>query len=231
MKPKKKIKALHMAALVLVMAAVFAIYGVSHLEESADTLQEGVLWGKCVALDPGHGGYDGGAEGIDGVAEAELNLQICLYLEQELIAQGAKVVLTRYEDIALANNKRDDMDRRNQVIEDSNADIALSIHLNAHPDRSISGPMVYYTLGVEASKALCITVQDALNTELNREKIIHAGDYYFLEHGSQPRIIIECGFISNPEEEALLIQPQYQQRLSEAILEGILKYFTDMPSD
>ena len=74
-----------------------------------------MLSGKCIALDPGHGGYDGGAVSADGVHEAGLNLLICLYLEQELINQGAMVVMTRYEDIALANSKRPDMKKRTRL--------------------------------------------------------------------------------------------------------------------
>ncbi|MHB1314869.1 MAG: N-acetylmuramoyl-L-alanine amidase family protein [Christensenellales bacterium] len=229
MKAGKKYSVSHMAALVLLALAVVFIYGNSRSRESSGAPEAEPLQGKCIVLDPGHGGYDGGAEGIDGVKEAGLNLQICLYLERELIDMGAKVVLTRYEDIALASRKRPDMEKRNQIVLDSRADIALSIHLNAHPDRSISGPMVYYTLGDLKSMALCQAVQDALNQELGREKIIHAGDYYFLENGIQPRIIVECGFISNPAEEAQLIRQEYQQRLARVIAQGILKYFSDTP--
>lgn len=189
----------------------------------------GPLAGLTVAVDAGHGGYDGGAVGrVSGVPEKGLNLDVAQRVERLLLAQGADVVMTRTGDYALCDDdppirkKLQDMQRRAQIIRLNDADLVLSIHMNEYAGRSESGPQVFYREGCPAGRLLAGALQEAMIEGLRpaKERPALGGDYYILTLGI-PGALVECGFLSNREEEALLLREDYRQRAAEAIAEGV----------
>lgn len=193
------------------------------------------LSGLKVALDPGHGGYDGGARAVEsGLWEKHITLQMALAIEEELTAQGAQVVLTRREDICLAEGdtatrarKRQDLQRRMDIAAQAGADVFLSIHMNEYRSRREQGPQVFWQQGGEAGKQLAQTLQSALIRELDppRQRQALAGDYYVLR-GPLPSALVECGFISNAQEEKLLLSSEYQHRFGQALAAGLRDYLS-----
>ena len=189
----------------------------------------GPLAGVTVCIDPGHGGYDGGAYGRDSkTPEKELNLDVALRLRDLLDAQGAQVILTRETDTALAEagDQRKRRDLQARVDAAQGADLFLSIHMNEYHTRAESGPQVFYRKGQADSRLLAGVMQNALNAGLSpaRPRTAHTGDYYLLEHLSIPAVLVECGFLSNAAEEALLLTPEYRQRIAQALCDGITEY-------
>lgn len=188
------------------------------------------LDGLTVALDPGHGGYDGGARAHDsGLWEKELTLQIALAVEEELKAQGAEVILTRREDLCLCEGdtaskarKRADLQKRRTIAEESGADVLLSIHLNEYRDRAESGPQVFYQQGGDDGRLLAGALQQAMIDGLKpgKQRKAMAGDYYVLR-GKLPSALVECGFLSHPQEEKLLLDEAYHRRIGKALAQGL----------
>lgn len=194
---------------------------------------EAALAGMKVALDPGHGGYDGGARARDsGRWEKDINLEIALAVEKELAAQGAQVILTRREDVCLSEGntatkarKREDLQQRVNIALENQADVFLSIHMNEYRSRSESGPQVFYQRGGDAGRLLAGVLQKHLiaGLEPKKERSAMAGDYYVLR-SRLPSALVECGFLSNSAEEKLLLSPDYQRKIAEAIASGLAEY-------
>ncbi|MGI6160945.1 MAG: N-acetylmuramoyl-L-alanine amidase [Christensenellales bacterium] len=186
---------------------------------------------RSVVIDPGHGGFDGGALGRATKArEDDINLDVSLKLYEELRSAGFLPILTRENEKALADTKRADMERRRQIIKSSEPDIVVSVHMNANPDSRASGPQVYYMEGSEEGERLARLIQAALNDEVKPSRPRHhvaESSYFILKSGSAPCVIVECGFLSNPGEEALLLKEEYRARLATAIAWGITDYFTN----
>ena len=192
----------------------------------------GPLSGLTVAVDAGHGGYDGGAVGrVSGVPEKGLNLDVAQRVEQLLSELGADVVMTRTGDYALCDEdppirkKLQDMQRRAEIVRLNDADALLSIHMNEYAGRSESGPQVFYREGCPAGRLLAGAVQEAMIRELRprKERPALGGDYYMLTLG-MPSVLVECGFLSNKAEEALLMQETYRQQVAEGIVQGVLDW-------
>jgi len=177
-----------------------------------------------IVLDAGHGGFDPGTAGVSGTREDVLNLEITQRLKNLLEQDGVRVIMTREDENALASNKDDDMAARSRIIEQSGADIVVSIHMNWYEDPDMSGPTVLFIPGSTDGRRLAEVVQDSMNTELNADGIARSEDFLVLRSGDQPSIMVECGYISNAEEEAKLKQADYQQKVAEAIYEGIQEY-------
>ncbi len=184
--------------------------------------------GQLVLVDPGHGGFDPGAIGITGAHEADLNLAVGLSLKEELENAGLQVLMTRDSDIGLGTTQNESLATRGGIIEECGSDIVVSIHMNSFPsDPSVSGPIVMFMPGSDRGKALAESVQQSLNDTLGVTGSARAEDLYVLRSGNQPCVLVECGFISNEEEEYSMQQPDYQQKLARAICEGILQYFAE----
>lgn len=188
------------------------------------------LAGLTVVLDPGHGGYDGGARARDsGVWEKELNLKIAQAVESALIERGAAVTLTRTRDICLSDEgsgkqrKRADLQKRLDLAQSIGADVFLSIHLNEYRDRSESGPQVYYQRGADAGRLLAGCLQESLIGVLQpvKKRSANAGDYYVLRNTSLPAALVECGFLSNAQEEKLLLDAAYHRLIAQAVADGL----------
>jgi len=192
------------------------------------------LAGKLVIVDAGHGGDDIGCIGVStGRYEKEVNLEIAQKLQTLLEENGAQVIMTRETDDAIAPTKEEDMAKREQIIRDANADMFLSIHQNEYDDDSATGPQVFFVAQGSVGKRLAVAVQDMLNDRLDiaedERRMALPAAYQVLKPGSQPSCTVECGFFSNPEEEALLQDDAYQQKLAEAILDGIRLYVKRFP--
>lgn len=221
-------------------AALLLFFGASHLPRTVsaagsteDAVQaSSVLASLRIAIDAGHGGYDGGAVGRKTrVMEKEINLDVAQRLRELLRAQGAQVIMTREGDYALCDEnpkirkKLQDMQRRALLITEGKADLVLSIHMNEYTDRRQSGPQIFFRAGCPAGKALAGALQGAMNTALSpaRDRHIQSGDYYILTLGV-PSALVECGFLSNAKEEALLNDPDYRERVARSIRDGVLAW-------
>lgn len=184
-----------------------------------------------IVIDAGHGGIDGGAVGKTGIDESHLNLDYALTLQKLCQSFGIGVTMTRSDmnglySVSASNKKRSEMEKRRKIIESSKADLVVSIHMNSFPLPSARGAQVFYAKGAEQGKALADNVQGELfKTIPSSRKTSSVGDYYILNCTDKPSIIVECGFLSNPEEEALLISEEHRNTLCYSILSGILKYF------
>ena len=216
------------------MLALAAWHKNDTLPSAAPTLAPAPLTGLTILVDAGHGGYDGGARCRDsGVWEKELNLAVALKLEQALTDQGARVIMTRREDIDLCTEnrpagltkKRQDMQNRIALATENQVDMVLSIHMNEYRVRSESGPQVFYREGSDSSRLLAGCVQAALISQLqpSKQRTVMPGDYFILQL-DVPSVLVECGFISNAAEEKLLLNADYQQRLADAITTGVEEY-------
>lgn len=185
-----------------------------------------------VVIDAGHGGIDGGVLGITtGVKESELNLDIARKLKTKFDKSGAKTVMTRKTEAGLygiysKGFKRRDMQKRKQITLNAKADVFVSIHLNYYSSPSRRGAQVFYKIDDEKSKSLADIVQAELNggKECERDYTALAGDYYVLNEADCAAILCECGFLSNAEDEKLLLTDEYRAEIAEKIFNGIEKY-------
>ena len=187
-----------------------------------------------IVLDAGHGGIDGGVTGINtGAKESELNLAITKKLENRLISAGFNVVLTRSSDaglygVATTNLKRKDMEKRRDIILKAKPDLVVSIHMNKFSVSTRRGAQVFYKKNDQKASLLAQTIQESFNSmeQSPRKCSALTGDYYILNCSEYPSVIAECGFLSNPEDEALLITEEYQNDLSYTLFKGIVAYLS-----
>ena len=184
-----------------------------------------------IIIDPGHGGRDPGKVGVSETLEKEINLKTALYLKEILESQDIEVIMTREEDKDLAktstNFKASDMKERVLLIQKSNADLVISIHQNSYTDPAVYGAQCFYHADSAESKELAASIQNQIITSTNQTKIREIksnNDYYLLKHSTLPTVIVECGFLSNPKEEQLLLTEEYQRKMAWAIHLGILQY-------
>lgn len=189
----------------------------------------------CVVIDAGHGGKDPGKIGVNQVLEKDVNLSIARKVQQYLEAQDIRVVMTREDDNGLydsdaSNKKVQDMKRRVALIEETHPAITVSIHQNSYPEEYVCGAQVFYYDGSKEGQKLADLLQRQLVEKLNPEnhRQIKANDsYYLLKKTDIPIAIVECGFLSNQAEAALLSQEDYQDRVAWAIHMGILQYLAE----
>ncbi len=216
--------------LVLILAVSVLAKNMGVLE-SMDQMREN----KVIVLDAGHGGSDPGKIGINKALEKDVNLSIVLKLKEELEKKGYQVVLTRDTDEGLYketdnNKKQADMKKRCEIIEESKCILAVSIHQNSFQTEDISGPQVFYfTTSIEGKKVATILQQKLIEwLKPKKERVEKANDtYYLLKKVSCPIVIVECGFLSNQTEAELLVTEEYQQKVAEAIGEGIEEYLKE----
>ena len=191
---------------------------------------------KTIIIDAGHGGEDGGAVSNNGVSEAEINLKIALKLQQLLEQSGSNVVLTRSDNNAiydvdkktLREKKNSDIRNRVKIGNGSSADIFVSIHLNKIPENQYYGWQTFFKDGNEDGKRLATCIQNNLNETMQKENKrtpLKINNVYIIKHVEIPTVIVECGFLSNSEEEKQLQQEEYQTKLAWGIYNGIMEYF------
>lgn len=177
-----------------------------------------------------------GAESSNGISEAKINLNIALKLQTLLEQSGATVILTRSDENAiydidsktLKEKKISDLKNRVKIGNESSADIFVSIHLNKIPQSQYDGWQTFYKSGNEQGKKLSESIQVSLNESIEKENKRVAktiDNVYIVKHVEIPTTIVECGFLSNPEEEKKLLEDDYQNRLAWGIYNGIINYF------
>ncbi len=192
--------------------------------------------GVKVVLDAGHGGKDGGVSGIKtGVKESDLNLKVVKKLENLFISAGISVVLTRSSEAGLygtatSNLKKKDMLKRKEIINNASPTLVISVHMNNYSVSSRRGAQVFYKASDSNAKKLASNIQKSFNEmkEATRECSALTGDYYILNCSNFPSVIAECGFLSNPEEESLLVTNEYQEKIAYAIFKGAIEYLSEM---
>ena len=185
-----------------------------------------------VVIDAGHGGPDPGKVGVNGALEKEINLKIAGRLKSLLEQNDVLVVMTREEDKDLAsehasNRKNEDLRARIRVLEEAEPVLMVSIHQNSYPEPDVDGAQVFYYSSSKEGKKLGTQIQESLKREVKdgNHRIAKANkEYYLLKKATCPAVIVECGFLSNPEEAELLAQEEYQEKLAFAICLGILEY-------
>lgn len=194
--------------------------------------------GKTVVLDAGHGTPDEGAESSNGTTEAETNLKIVLKVQNLLEQSGCTVILTRSDEKAiydldsktLKEKKISDIHNRVKIGNESQADIFVSIHLNKIPQQQYYGWQCFYKEGNEQSEKLAKELQENLNKTIEKENkrvAMKINNVYIVKHVEIPLSIVECGFLSNPEEEKQLLDDGYQNKLAWGIYNGVISYFYD----
>ena len=189
---------------------------------------DGRLVGKVIVLDAGHGGKDKGTS-VDNVYESDINLSLVIKLKNALNKHGVDVILTRDGDYDLSSpdasrRKKSDFDNRIDLINNSGADMYLSIHMNYLIDSRYYGAQVFYT---EGNKELASLLQDSLIRYVEsplREKEL-SNSIYMYKKLKIPGVLIECGFLSNDKERRLLITDDYQNKIVNAIVDGLLRYY------
>ena len=184
-----------------------------------------------IVIDAGHGGRDGGTVGSGGAVESRLNLDFALTLKQMCESFGFGVVMTRsgmdglYDENA-PNKKRSEMEKRKKIIDESDADIVISLHMNGFPLPSAEGAQVFYGKGNEAGQALAESVTTSLSRDFESARdYCTIGDYFVLNCTDKAGVLVECGFLSNPSEEKLLQSREYRQKFCYSLLYGIITYF------
>lgn len=200
--------------------------------QSITTVSTSALSGKTVIIDAGHGLPDSGAISQSGLKESEINLEISKLLQKQLEKVKVKVIMTRSDENSLStnkqNNKRDDMQKRIQIRDKKNADLFVSIHLNHFSQSQYSGAQTFYCQSHPESKALAQCIQNKL-IELvdpqNTREIKGSDSIFVIRNPKIPSVLVECGFLSNPEESELLSQKDYQKKIVWAIYCGICDYF------
>ena len=221
-------------ALLLVIVSIFEIKNVSE-----DVMKYMPVTNKTIILDAGHGGIDPGALTKDkNTAEKDVNLIIALKIRELLEASGALVILTREEDVSLYEENGDktirqkyneNLKNRKKIIQESNADMFVSIHLNAFEQSKYYGAQTFYPKGKEDSIGLSKYIQGELKRvvdKTNNREVKARDDIYLLKENEIPSVLIECGFLSNEKEAKLLVDEKYQEKLAWSIYVGIQKYFS-----
>ena len=191
---------------------------------------------KVIILDAGHGTPDEGAESSNGTTEAEINLKITLKVQKLLEQSGATVILTRSDENSiydidsktLKQKKVSDIHNRVKIGNESSADIFVSIHLNKIPQSQYWGWQCFYKKNNENSKKLAEAIQANLNQAIpkdNKRVAMQIDNIYIIKNVQIPTAIVECGFLSNLQEEQLLLTDEYQDKLAWGIYNGIINYF------
>lgn len=214
--------------LFLLMGAIIASWKLSELTANVSKEEKKAKKDQVViVVDPGHGGEDPGKVGINDVLEKDLNLQIAKKVKKLLEEAGIKIVMTRTND-KVPDAKKEDLNQRVQLINETKPKLALCIHQNSYPDAKIKGAQVFYhTITPEAEDVASI-VQEQLRTvdPTNTRQIKENDTYFMLKNTQVPTIIVECGFLTNPDEAAKLTQEDYQDQLAQAICEGVVKWLS-----
>lgn len=220
-----------LAVLVIAVAVVLNLVALNNTAaEDIETVDLGVLSGKVIAIDPGHGGIDSGAK-YNGLLEKDITLAFSLKLGEVLKANGATVVFTRDSDIDYytrgRGGKRNDLLKRVNIINNSGAAVFISIHTNAISGARWSGAEAYYNPKLPESKQLAETLQRVLQgfPPGNKRQVKQDSDILVLKDTAMAGALVEAGFLSNPREAAMLADAGYQQQLAEHIAKALAYHF------
>ena len=218
------------------------VFGILFAVRTSDSNRRSVLAStggiqdSVIILDAGHGGYDGGAVASDGTVEKVINLQIVQKLDRICRAAGLQTVLTRTDDnsihdaqiTSIRQQKISDIHNRLHIMEQTENSLFVSIHQNHFTQPRYRGTQVFYSGNLPESRSLAQSIQQAVTQSVqpeNTRTVKRSGtEIYLLYHAVRPAVMVECGFLSNPQETELLKTDAYQQKLAMAICKGIIEY-------
>lgn len=235
----KKLNFIFAVAIIIIML-VSILLNISKTAETIDAVGDKKIEKIKILIDPGHGGVDQGASGDMKIGEAPINLAISKKLMSFLEGSGFEVEMTRYDDSGLYTElsstirakKNEDLKNRVELINNSNADLVISIHLNSFPQKQYYGAHVFYQKSNEVTTKLAAdTIQESMKNILDKSNARVPQikkDIKIMDNTTVPVILIECGFLSNNNEERKLISDDYQEKTSWAIYTGILKYWNEL---
>lgn len=219
----------------LIAVVAIGIFQINLKEETIETVALPVS-NKVIVIDAGHGNPDGGAVSANGISEAEINLKIALKLQNLLEQSGATVILTRSDENGIydtnktniKDKKISDIKNRVKIGNSSSADIFVSIHLNKISQNQYSGWQTFFKKGCDKGEKLATSIQENLNKTIEKENNrvpMKLDNVYIVKNIEIPLTIVECGFLSNEEEERKLQEDNYQDKLAWGIYNGIINYF------
>jgi len=217
----------------LLLLTIFSLnYGTEDMKAVMNSIAK-----KTIILDPGHGGEDPGAvSDYSGIKEKDINLKIALFTKELLEKDGYKVIMTREDDrlvyregtTNIIDKRKQDLTRRKEIMDNSGADLVVSIHLNKFPEKKYFGAQTFYPPGSPESQRLAQTIQKSIREKVDpenkRESLVKEDPIIILRDLKTTTAIVECGFLSNREEESKLATEEYQRKLAEAIKDGIVEY-------
>lgn len=233
---KKSIIAIITAFLIILSAMLYLTFMANFSAAEASSMP---ITQKTVIVDAGHGGDDGGAIGIDGTVEKDINLDIALKLEKILKFYGFNVIMTRTQDVmtcddgldSLRKIKISDIHNRFELMRKNPDAIFISVHQNKFEDSSQHGTQVFYSGNDERSKELAEAIQTSVTLTLQRknDRVVKksGSGIYLLYHAKIPAVLVECGFISNSDEVKKLKDESYRMKLAILIADGLLKYLSN----
>lgn len=233
---KKSIIAIITAFLIILSAMLYLTFMANFSAAEASSMP---ITQKTVIVDAGHGGDDGGAIGIDGTIEKDINLDIALKLEKILKFYGFNVIMTRTQDVmtcddgldSLRKRKISDIHNRFELMRKNPDAIFISVHQNKFEDSSQHGTQVFYSGNDERSKELAEAIQTSVTLTLQRknDRVVKksGSGIYLLYHAKIPAVLVECGFISNSDEVKKLKDESYRMKLAILIADGLLKYLSN----
>lgn len=233
---KKSIIAIITAFLIILSAMLYLTFMANFSAAEASSMP---ITQKTVIVDAGHGGDDGGAIGIDGTVEKDINLDIALKLEKILKFYGFNVIMTRTQDVmtcddgldSLRKRKISDIHNRFELMRKNPDSIFISVHQNKFEDSSQHGTQVFYSGNDERSKELAEAIQTSVTLTLQRknDRVVKksGSGIYLLYHAKIPAVLVECGFISNSDEVKKLKDESYRMKLAILIADGLLKYLSN----
>ena len=216
--------------IVSIMMISFLVLNISFLKVNAEENN------KVIVIDPGHGGIDGGAKSENGVIEKDINLSISLKTKAALESKGYKVIMTRSEDVGLytegkkvREKKIEDLGNRVKIKKENKCDAFISIHQNMFPQKNCKGAQVW-SANNEPSQKLGKIIQQKFKEDVDqnnkREAKVAKKEYKILNDGYEgASVIVECGFLSNPEECELLGKEDYQNKIANTLANAIDEYF------
>lgn len=218
-----------MAVCLILTAMSAATWGVREAGSSR------AVEGTKVMIDAGHGGNDPGKVAANGSLEKDINLEIALCLGKYLKEKGMDVCYIRQKDMGLyspgsTSKKTEDLKKRCEMIENVEPDITISIHQNSYPESYVKGAQVFYYSQSASGKALAEALQENLKKYADRDNVREAkanDSYYILKNTTSVTVIVECGFLSNPQEAEKLQKAYYQKKLAEAMYRGICDFLAE----
>lgn len=226
----------------IVMFLIILTLGIMNLKPKTKQVFYLPITNKTIAIDPGHGGPDPGKVSKIGTREDELNLKIALSLKRLIEQSGGVVIMTRETEEGLHSDssktlremKREDLHKRKEIVDKNESQIFISIHLNSFTKSNYHGAQVFYRKDEVASEKLALIIQDQLKNILdpnNNREPQDRDDIFLLNEIEIPSVLIECGFLSNENEEKLLLDELYQEKVAWSIYIGIMNYFNELEKE
>ena len=224
-------------SIILLCTILITGHNTVHIYSSYSTVNSNINTPLHIIIDCGHGGEDGGAVSSDGIVEKDINLAIGLKLESFFLQSGFNVTMTRREDVSLHSSdaqtlrekKVSDIHNRTELCNSSENNILISIHQNKFEESKYSGTQVFYSVNnpksLELAESIRASVIGLLQNNNTRQCKESTSSIYLLHNATIPAVIVECGFLSNPQETQLLKSGKYQCEMAYAIFCGFLEFY------